>query len=407
MSRDARAQLSRLLARIASTLSCRYTFQMLRALSVVCVAAAIGCSSDYSLAPGDGGSSTGGSGASVSDSGWNVDGGGTGGAGGNSGSAGSAGSSGSAGAPGGENCSNGVDDNGDKLVDCADPLCASATCVAVPPNWLGPVHYASATSLAALPSCPGGVAPVTEGGSGTLSVQPLGCAACSCAKPSGATCQIQSAKAYSLGSCSNANQKDYTALANKCTNLPDVGNAPPSSVKPPQIAAVGASCAPSGGAETSRPKPAFPSFGRVCLASTGGGCKVGEQCAPPAPAGFDSKVCISRPGGHACPAPFNTKTLLHNSGNFADTRTCGKCSCGQPAGNYCDGKVEFFMGADCTQKHPEEFTLPTTDCRIGGAIGWPSIWVTVGTEQGGSCKTTQAAQSGTATPTGANTVCCM
>ncbi len=377
---------------------------MLRALFVVCAATTIGCSSDYSLAPADGGSSTGGSGASVTDSGWNVDGGGTAGVGGTSGSAGSAGSSGSA---GGEDCSNGVDDNGNKLVDCADPLCASATCVTVPPNWLGPVHFASAASLAALPNCPGGVAPVTEGGSGTLGVQPLGCAPCGCSKPSGATCQIQPAKAYSLGQCNDSNNKNYTALANKCTNLPNVGGDAPNSLKAPQIAAVGASCAPSGGAETSRPKPAFANFGRVCLVSTGGGCKVSEQCVPSAPSGFDSKLCISRPGGHACPAPFSTKTALYDPAKFTDTRACGKCTCGSPTGNYCDGKAEFFLGTNCTQKHPEEFTIPTNACRFGPDPGWPSIWVTVGTEQGGSCKATQGAQSGTALPTGANTVCCM
>src|SRR5262245_1099528 len=42
---------------------------------------------------------------------------------------------------GSEDCLNGLDDDGDTLVDCADDDCADAgyQCIAVPEGWTGPV----------------------------------------------------------------------------------------------------------------------------------------------------------------------------------------------------------------------------------------------------------------------------
>src|SRR5262245_29388782 len=61
----------------------------------------------------------------------------TGGAGGSSGGAGSASSSSSS--SGAENCQNGLDDDGDGNIDCADPKCPGFQCAtAAPAGWSGP-----------------------------------------------------------------------------------------------------------------------------------------------------------------------------------------------------------------------------------------------------------------------------
>jgi hypothetical protein len=56
---------------------------------------------------------------------------------------------------GAEDCTNGVDDDCNGKVDCADPACGAFTCIApVPSGWLGPVALWQGPSGSAHPSCP-------------------------------------------------------------------------------------------------------------------------------------------------------------------------------------------------------------------------------------------------------------
>ncbi|MBK7586063.1 MAG: hypothetical protein IPI67_38495 [Myxococcales bacterium] len=65
------------------------------------------------------------------------------GASGGSGATGGTGAGGSTGGTGGGNvgeiCGNGIDDDGDQKIDCADTECATSKCVPnVPIGWTGP-----------------------------------------------------------------------------------------------------------------------------------------------------------------------------------------------------------------------------------------------------------------------------
>src|SRR5262245_29671494 len=90
-----------------------------------------------------------------------------------------------------EDCTNGVDDDGDGAVDCEDPDCAGAafTCVApAPADWNGPAIFGQTVGDHAL-AC---ATPWTK------KVDAPTCTACSC---SGGTCGTPSSS-FSDGSCS-------------------------------------------------------------------------------------------------------------------------------------------------------------------------------------------------------------
>ncbi|MGH7297402.1 MAG: hypothetical protein ACRELB_20870, partial [Polyangiaceae bacterium] len=182
-----------------------------------------------------------------------------------------------------ESCSNGVDDDCNGLVDCADPACVSAgyACTpAVPPGWT-----LVAYDRTARPSCPagwGGSSPTVEG--------PDGGAACSCQCGSypGNPCVVGTLS-LSLGQnqCGCA-QTQNIALASDGGCDP-IGHA------------IGQPCGTWGDGKVSALAPAsfacsetrtlppigFAAQGETCVpvAGVGAGCGGGGGCVPsPAPA---------------------------------------------------------------------------------------------------------------------------
>jgi hypothetical protein len=340
-------------------------------------------------------------------------GGGVGGGGGWAGSGGVAGSSGVGGSGGSastESCTNGIDDDGNQLVDCADPACATLTqCVPSPPtNWIGPVWLGLAASASALPACPSAVPAVAEGGTGTPSAAALSCTACACANPTGGQCTMaSSSNAYGGGGCSGA-IVSISPKAGVCYDFPAIsGTNYPNSFKPPAVTVVGSSCAASGGTETSRPAPVFAQMGRACLAPAAGGCAPGSACAPTAPPAFEPGACVLRTGDQICPSTFPKKTVLYDGAAFDDTRACGACTCGTPTGRKCSGTFLPYLGPGCTnpwggQPQPVE---ETPNCFPGGS-DYRSLVITPGNPSGGTCAAATGAQTGTVTPKNPTTVCC-
>lgn len=337
---------------------------------------------------------------------------GSGASGGTGATGGASGGTGATGGGGSEDCTNGIDDNNNSLVDCADPSCSTrASCVPqAPVNWLGPVWLARAAAQADLPTCPGGADPVAEGGTGQLDVPKLTCSPCSCGSPSGGQCIMQSSsKAYILGQCQGTSATEtISPKPGACYNIPYVTQTNyPHSLHIPVVTQSGSKCNASGGQELSRPAASFKSFARACSVKGGGGCASGESCVGNPGAGFDPSICVESPGDLACPAGFPTKTVLYAPSKFDDTRACGGCSCGAPTGRTCSGTYTVYYNPDCknaVNTKPE--AVPTsTHCFVGGT-GYASILESPGSPTGGSCASSTIPQTGDVKPTGPVTVCC-
>jgi hypothetical protein len=178
-------------------------------------------------------------------------------------------------------CFDGIDNNGDGLVDCADPTCASAAaCVAAAPaGWTGhAVLYDGATAGA--PTCAAPFATDLMPGRAGLSAAVAVCSACTCGPSNGGAC-------------------------------PAAGGA--KIVSAPMFARIGIGCA--GG-----PAATVGCTGTVCQ----------PRPAPP----FAAGLCVHQAGDVACPAgPFTDRHVFFAGVN--DTRGCTACACGPAAGGAC------------------------------------------------------------------------
>jgi hypothetical protein len=87
------------------------------------------------------------------------------------------------------NCFDGLDNNGDLRVDCADPTCAAVTvCVApIPTDWNG---YAAIFDDATISTdCPAPYATRMHEGFSAYDAPAITCSACTCGAPSGGACE--------------------------------------------------------------------------------------------------------------------------------------------------------------------------------------------------------------------------
>jgi hypothetical protein len=243
-----------------------------------------------------------------------------------------------------EICNDGVDNNCDGLVDCADPQCGSMgfTCTAgpVPSGWTvaafdatgrvacvgpyGPAQDVISNPVGGAPTCNCACSGTSASCGGTVTVFDMD-PACTGGTTLGAfniadgSCQSTSA-AFSA-----AHGYTYTptevVTQGACTGTPNVGSQPGVSFK------AGESCALTG--------------------RLGGGCAGGNSCAPPVGPSF--ALCITHPGDVACPAAFTTATIV-STGNpgYVDTRSCGACTCATNAGCAQPFNLEFFTSPSCS-----------------------------------------------------------
>jgi len=186
-------------------------------------------------------------------------------------------------APGAEtSCFDGIDNNGDGLVDCADPTCASvAACVAlVPSGWLGYAALYDGVPTG-VPSCAAPFAVTVTPGSAGLSAAPATCAPCTCGPPNGGACAAGGGTA---------------------------------TVSPPTFARIGLGCKDQ--------------------ASPAAGC-TGTVCQPRPSAPFGAGICVLQPGDVPCPSgtPFTDRHVFFVG--VDDTRGCTACACGPPSGGSC------------------------------------------------------------------------
>jgi hypothetical protein len=244
-----------------------------------------------------------------------------------------------------ENCTNGIDDNCDGLVDCADPQCTqmgfACTASAIPAGWL-----LVSFSTSARPVCPvawGAEAQVVSNVAGAP-----GTCACTCSGGPATCVGTATYNGYPNACSTGAAPVNLAVNDGACaatTASITSGNSYQlyfaSTAQPHQATCTGS------GTVTAAPPPTFDA-GATCAAPSmlGTGCAVGV-CAPPSAAPF--KTCISHPGTVACPAFGYTAQVLASTGTpgYVDARACGACSCASSITCGAVSKVVLFTNATC------------------------------------------------------------
>lgn len=304
---------------------------------------------------------------------------------GGTGEGGSSGSSGSSGGPctptGAEICDDGVDNDCNGSVDCADPACGAFACVEpAPAGW-----QLVAFSAASRPPCPQGMGASKD----VVSVEGDGGVSCDCSCDTGSC----AAGKYSVISGNNPACTDAPQTLNTnqttCATLPGgvgLNNGQYARITPP---AVPATCPASAKANI-----AALAQGRTCeAAKVGLGCGGTQVCAPKvAPFEF----CIARAGAQACPAGYQ---LRRAGASASDTRACSACVCSPTP---CTGSITIFQNNACLGNSVQ---LAANDqcAQISGPNNPGSYRSTV---TGGCQVTTTSQPSGAVTFTDEQTVCC-
>ncbi len=315
-----------------------------------------------------------------------------------------------------ENCENGVDDNCDGLVDCADPMCAAFECVAsAPSGWNGYFRVATGTAPSTPAPCPAGGAATTlyEGPAG-----PAECTGCGCDPVAGAACSpasIECAAGSTTCGGNGVNGVDWTSsLDNGACDMPTnlLGTSTSLSCeisRPVAVSATG-TCTPTGGELVATPP--FATQVDVCGAAMagGGGCASGNVCVPKSGAPYSSSVCVERGGATSCPSGWATGYETYTGAS--DTRGCSACACGGPnttcsAGSYTFFDLDQCMG-DGTDGTTAPITVATSTCTDVSVLLDQGSWSARATlpTPSGTCSPSGGSPYGSVSPAGQMTICC-
>lgn len=334
-----------------------------------------------------------------------------------------------------EDCTNGVDDNGDNMVDCEDPQCTDYVCAPeVPAGWTGYVALSDGPS-GTDPGCPSAYPTTLSTGNNGLNAPPAACT-CSCSAPQWGGCAAldtmvittgdaacgqatfcsgaMSVPAGWNGSCHNPSYFPGGLLtcgpnANMTCDA-NTGQPCNVSVTASAIAAVNGSCTPSG-VTTDKPDVEWASFGRACtgVATTGKGCNVGQTCLPRLEPPFVSGVCIAMDGDNACPpGAFTQKHVFY--GGVMDDRACtDDCTCGTPSGGTCPSNVTIYSSSAQGTCQSALGTFAAGTCmNVAGNPNLAGRTATApGAPSGGMCLGSGGTPTGTATTTNPTTFCCI
>jgi hypothetical protein len=297
-----------------------------------------------------------------------------------------------------EDCLDGVDNNGDGQVDCADPKCKTGyVCAeAAPFGWLGLgwVDYQTG------PMCVWPYQTQRLFEKSYLQWQPDTCG-CGCTQPSGVACTSTLSCEAGGTDCAPISA---TAAVGKCTQIDLMGSGST------QDSCRATEPKPAGGACTrtanvlAKPAPTWPQTARACTMSHGGACPGSPNtCVPVPPANL--KMCIARLGDYACPGGSSyTKKYVYFDGTYTDTRGCavGTCSCGGPQGGACacmmppGCRIVFHTDNACTV--PGNVFIPTNN--VCTSFAWSGGNASVFLAGAGVANPGMCPWSGTATPTG-------
>lgn len=217
----------------------------------------------------------------------------------------------------------------------AEPAC-EGTCLAVPPDWQGPVAIRQTPTQDAAPPCPAAYPEPVGEWYGDLVSNDLLCG-CGC-EPVDAVCGDEVSLAYLSPGCL-ALQASYV-LTETCNSGPSGQSG---SWRASAPAVVGGSCTPT---STAGPTvAAFATRWTLCDGEPGpGACAADESCAP-APQPFEDRLCIWIDGDASCPSgDFAVRELIH--ADFDDQRDCAECTCGELSGS-CGGTLRLYGENSC------------------------------------------------------------
>jgi hypothetical protein len=297
-----------------------------------------------------------------------------------------------------EDCGNGVDDDGDGKIDCADEDCAARTCLAdAPAGWSGPTVLYVGSEKA--PACGGAYPSEALRGGLDVSAPAAECSACSCTQAAPGCSSFLGFGMGTQADCSDAACK--TQIDSSCVELvPSCLNGLATAYVQTQLPPSAMSCMPSAPQSPMIADPAFMQHVLACGSSDlrRGGCSPGNVCAPEGP--FTGPYCIVQPGDLACPAgPYSDKRVYFTA--IDDKRDCSACSCGSD----CSYTWKIFDDADATCQTPLGTKTSAGECvvvtpssgkiRVGAAI--------TGT---GTCAASGGQPTGSATANSPVTACC-
>jgi hypothetical protein len=285
-----------------------------------------------------------------------------------------------------EDCLNGIDDDCNGLIDCADPACSNAgffcTAAAIPAGWTL-VAYSANTR----PSCP-----AQYGSEQAIVSNPAGAPdVCSCnCSGTAASCQGTALYQGFPNACaSGAVTVSLAVKAGACTTTSTSVTAGHYYTLPGSSAVAQQGSCSGAGAVSSAPAPTFDA-GATCTSPSqlGAGCPSGV-CAPPTGTAFGA--CISHPGSAACPTfGFVNQTLVSTgSPGYVDNRTCGSCPCATGVTCGAVSNVALYTSGTCSG----------STFNVGGSCGLVNATANIGSYR------VSFAQSGNPTcqPTGAST----
>jgi hypothetical protein len=288
-----------------------------------------------------------------------------------------------------EDCHNGVDDDDDGLIDCADPDCEPVVvCVpAAPSPWSPPGVLHEGESAA---PCEGAFGSEAYVGHDEPSGEPAECeSSCECTNPvsSGCSTPYVCQKSGSCGGTCNAGGVSGTG----CLTSPgasthivvtswDSGSCTPSEAPTPTLAPA------TWGAEA-----------RLCTSSAAaGGCEEAEVCVPRV--AEETPLCVFHEGDEECPEGFDDRRVVY-FGDFADGRACSDCECGY-ASDGCEVTATAFSEAGCTGTETE---LLIDACNTGNAA---SFFVEEGPPSNPRCNAYGGDPTGDVEAAEPTTVCC-
>ena len=309
-----------------------------------------------------------------------------------------------------EICNNGIDDNCNGLVDCADPMCTGGfACIPMPPvGWTGPVELWEGAIPGIPPSCGGAYPSDVYDGNASPTQPPDACSACACSSASGVVCGAATVTFFDdsacTAPCADAGATSAPLPVGTCVDISSyTATCTTPSVTTSAPTPSGGACSPSGG--TASPTPwTWTRQGRVCgvpTPSSPGGCAAGMVCAPRPAAPFDPTACVVLTGDQVCPATFPGKQSYYAGAN--DARTCTACGCGAPSGAICSGTVQDSKLSSCTGGAGAA-PAPSACRTLAGNVKAEELAAT--TPSGGICAASGGQPTGSVAPTSPTTICC-
>jgi hypothetical protein len=303
-----------------------------------------------------------------------------------------------------EICDNGVDDNCNGLVDCADPYCTSSpggwACTTLP---VGSGWTIAAYDATTRPTCPSSFNGTETDVVSDIAFSTAICS-CTCSLTTPAVCTGK--WAWSEGTTSGCSGVTPGGLS--FTNGVCVNNTGDNLYQPVYWTGVASSVgtkAGACGAKTTTTKPTVTDqTGETCaLPAVGAGCSAGSVCAPVKPTGF--QLCSYNTSGIACPTGLTPNPV---DTGWTDTRTCSACTCGTEDLACSLQGADFFVNTGCTGNSCE-ISTGCNKCNLNNGTGNTNAVRGVFTSNGDEsvCVVkTSPSPSGTVTPTGPITMCC-